>query len=469
MNRKERERMTLMGRVKQRALTLVAAAGLLGLGYRQAKRVWQRYQAHGDAGLVHRSRGRPSPQRLAPELRERVLLRCAERYPDFGPTLAAEYLRQEGLGVDHETLRRWQLAAGVRTVRRRGQQHRQWRERKACFGEMVQLDGSHHDWFEGRRAKCVLMVMVDDATNRVWAQFFEEETTHASYDVFEGWVRRHRLPRSLYVDRDSIYRCEGLGSVADQLAGKAPQTQFGRAMDGLGVKLILAHSPQAKGRVERMNGVLQDRLVKALRLAAIADLESANRFLAEEYLPAFNRQFNVVAASPADGHGAVPRDLDDVLSWEEPRVVQRDWTVVHEGRWYQLDRQHEGLSLAGRNVIVRTLRDGRVQLVHRGTKLRWRALPARPARQHPEPVKAARQEKKPPASEHPWRRLGGGVGREYWRGVKAGGRAARAAGRLAGRDSGRPPLRSGLPPSRPANRGKGTPKNNSKRGHFLLS
>ena len=462
MNRNERNRMALMARVKQRALTLVAAAGLLGLGYRQTKRVWQRYRTQGDAGLVHRSRGQPSPHRTAPELRERVLLRCAARYPDFGPTLAAEYLRQEGLGVDHETLRRWQIATGVRTVRRRGQQHRQWRERKACFGEMVQLDGSHHDWFEGRRAKCVLMVMVDDATNRVWAQFFEEETTHASYDVFEGWVRRHRLPRSLYVDRDSIYRCEGLGSVAEQLAGKAPQTQFGRAMDGLGVKLILAHSPQAKGRVERMNGVLQDRLVKALRLAGISDLAGANCFLAATYLPAFNRQFNVVAARPADGHGPVPRDLGEVLSWEEPRVVQRDWTVAHAGRWYQLDRRHEALSLAGRKVIVRTLRDGRVQVVHRGVKLRWWALPARPARQHPAPVKAVRREVKPPAPAHPWRRLGGGVGREYWRGVKAGGRATRAAGRLAGRDSGRPPLRSGLPPSHPANRRKQTQNHNPK-------
>ena len=418
---------------------------------------------------MHRSRGQPSGRGTAPAVRERVLLRCAERYPDFGPTLAAEYLAREGLGVDHETLRRWQIATGVRTVRRRRQRHRQWRERQACFGAMVQLDGSHHDWFEGRRAKCVLMVMVDDATNRMWAQFFEEETTHASYDVLESWVRRHRLPRSLYVDRDSIYRCEGLGSVADQLAGKAPPTQFGRAMDALGVKLILANSPQAKGRVERMNGVLQDRLVKALRLAGIRDLAGANRFLAEAFLPAFNRQFNVVAASPADGHGAVPRNLDEVLSWEEARVVQRDWTVAHGGQWYQLDRQHEALSLAGRKVIVRTRRDGRVQLVHRGTKLRWRTLPARPLRQHPERAKAPRREVRPPALEHPWRRLGGGVGREYWRGVKARGRTARAAARLAGRDSGRPPLRSGLPPSHPANRGNRTLNPNPKRGHFLVS
>jgi transposase len=205
MSRKERDRLTIMIGIKRKELTRAAAGELMGISYRQARRVWRRYQTEGDAGLVHRLRGRPSLRRKAPALRQRVLARYAERYGDFGPTLAAEYLAAEdGLQVDHETLRRWLLADGQRPVGRRRQAHRQWRERKACWGQMVQLDGSHHDWFEGRRAKCVLMVMVDDATHRVWAQFFEEETTRASYDVLEGWVRRHGLPRSLYVDRDSI-------------------------------------------------------------------------------------------------------------------------------------------------------------------------------------------------------------------------------------------------------------------------
>ena len=457
MSRKERDRMTIMIGIKRKELTLVTAGELMAISYRQARRVWRRYQTEGDAGLVHRLRGRPSLRRLAPQLRARVLARCDERYWDFGPTLAAEYLAADGLKVDHETLRRWLLAEGKRTVRRRRQAHRQWRERKACFGQRVQLDGSHHDWLEGRRAKAVLMVMVDDATSRVWAQFFEEETTRASYDVMEGWVRRHGLPRSLYVDRDSIYRCEGVPSVAEQLAGKEPQTQFGRAMATLAVELILANSPQAKGRVQRMNGVLQDRLVKALRLAGISDLENANRFLAEAFLPAFNRRFHRPAASPADVHGAVPRNLDEVLSWEVERVVQRDWTVGSGGRWYQLDPRHEALSLVRRKVIVRTLRDGRVQLEYRGTKLRWRELPARPVRQQPKVVTVKPAALKPPAANHPWRRLDMGVGREYWRTVKARGRAMRAAARQAARDSGRPPLRSGLPASRPASRSnKGT-------------
>jgi hypothetical protein len=465
MSRKERDRLTVMAGVTRQELTLVQAAAVMGLGYRQSKRVWRRYQAEGDAGLVHRLRGKPSGRRKPPALRAQVLARYAEeRYADFGPTLMAEQLAQEGLAVDHETLRRWRLAEGQWTVRRRRQKHRQGRERKPCFGAMAQLDGSHHDWFEGRREPCVLMVMVDDATNRMRARFFEEETTRASYDVLAGWARRHRLPRSLYVDRDSIYRCEGVASLAEQLEGKAAQTQFGRAMEQLGVELILANSPQAKGRVERMNGVLQDRLVKEMRLAGINDLESANRFLDGKYLPLFHRRFARVAASPVDVHRAVPRNLDEVLSWEEERVVQGDWTVACGGQWYQLDRQHEALSLVRRKVIVRTLRDGRVQLVYRGRKLKWRQLPGRPLRVKDQPMKV-RRVARPPSANHLWRRFGMGVGRKYWRGVKAGGRAER----LGLRDSGRPPLRSGLPASRNPSRGKSATNNNQQRGHSLLS
>jgi len=198
MNRKERERVTVMAGVKKAELTLVAAAELLGVCCRLSQRIWRRYQADGDAGLVPRLRGRPSARRKPPELRARALARYAEEgYADFGPTLMAEPLLKEKLVVDHETRRRWRMAAGQHTVRRRKQKHRQWRERKPCFGARGQLDGSHHDWFEGRGPKCVLRVMVDDATNRMRARFFAAETPRASYDVFEGWVRKHGLPASL--------------------------------------------------------------------------------------------------------------------------------------------------------------------------------------------------------------------------------------------------------------------------------
>ena len=255
------------------------------MGYRQSKRIWRRYQDEGDAGLVHRLRGKASARRKPPALREQVLALCeAERYEGFGPTLMAEHRLKAKLVVDHEPLRRWRIAKGKHPVRQRKAKHRQWRERKAGFGEMVQLDGSPHDWFEGRGPKGVLMVMVDDATNRMRARFFAEETTRASYDVLEGGIKPHGWPGRLQVDRDSIYRCEGLPSIAEQLAGKEPQPQFGRAMEQLGIKLIRAHSPQAKGRVARMHGTLQDRLAKELRLLGIKDIEGANRFLEGQYV-----------------------------------------------------------------------------------------------------------------------------------------------------------------------------------------
>ena len=188
MSGKERRRMVVLGEVKKGRLSLAEAGSLMGLSYRQAKRVWQRFKKAGDAGLVHRSRGRAGRRCKEAKLRQQVLARYAERYPDFGPTLAAEKLVEEGLGVDHETLRRWLIKAGRWQPGRKRPRHRAWRERKASFGQMVQMDGSQHDWFEGRRAKAVLMVMVDDATNRTGARFFEEETTRASYDVFETWV-----------------------------------------------------------------------------------------------------------------------------------------------------------------------------------------------------------------------------------------------------------------------------------------
>jgi hypothetical protein len=453
MSQKERVRLVVMQQVKQNELTLAQACEVLGLCYRQTKRVWRRYRLEGDRGLVHGLRGKPGKRAKPARLKKRILARYQERYSDFGPTLAAEYLADEGMVVDHETLRRWRLAQGQPRMRRRRQRHRQWRQRKPCFGAMVQLDGSHHDWFEGRGPRCVLMVMVDDATNRVWAKFFEEETTHASYDMLDDWAGQHGLPQSLYVDRDSIYRCEGVGSVAEQLAGQEPQTQFGRAMKELGVELILANSPQAKGRVERMNGVLQDRLVKAMRLEGISDMKAANAFVAKKFLPSFNQKFEVKATSAADVHRRARRDLGRVLSWQAQRVVQRDWTVVHERRWYQLDRQHEALSLAGKKVIVRTLRDGTVQLERRGVKLKWKALGARPQRpktsssEKPRPVKEWK-----PATAHPWR-----LGRMSRIGRSNGAQS------LALGDSVRPPLRSGLTPSPSA-------KDKIKhRGHYLPS
>lgn len=441
MSSKERRRIAALEEVKAKRMSLAQAAAVIGISYRQSKRVWKRSEKDGDSGLVHRSRGHEGNRRKPGKEREKILARYKERYPDFGPTLAAEHLAREGLTIDHETLRRWLLSEGQWTVRRKRQKHRQWRERKECFGEMVQMDGSHHDWFEGRRPHAALMVMIDDASNQTLARFFEEETTRACYDVLEQWIKRQGVPASLYVDRDSIYRCERLPTVAEQIAGKEPRTQFGRAMDQLGVKLILANSPQAKGRVERRNAVFQDRLVKEMRLKGISDLKAANEFLSRTFLPALNRRFTLQPKAPADAHQELKVELNEVLSWEEQRTVSNDWTVVWKKRWFQIEREHENLSLARKRITVRELRNGQVHLLYGERRLRARQM-AKPEPKKAEPSRVGRVKLVKPASTHPWKRDGVAAGKGFIKREKAKGALAKREARQAAAGFVRPSLRS---------------------------
>jgi len=410
---KEKIRLELFGRVKRGELSLHKAAELLKLSYRQGKRSYARYGLEGAAGLGHRLRGRGSNRRVVVAVRSAILGRYQERYGDFGPTLAAEYMAKENLAVPVQTLRRWLIEEGLWQVTRSRSVHRRWRARKECFGEMVQMDGSHHDWFEGRRPWAVLMVMIDDATNRSYVRFFEEETTAAAMTTFQRYVARHGLPRSLYVDRDSIYRITRDASVDEALAGDRPLSQFGRAMRELDIELICAHSPQAKGRVERRNGMLQDRLVKALRLAGIATLEEANRFVEEKDWMGTDARFQVPPARKADVHRRVPRgvNLAMVLSFQEQRVVQSDWTVAWRRRWFQLTASNQKLALVGRRVTICEQLDEQIRLRYRGRELAWEELPERPkpsARPGPPETRSATAKviKGPwkPAADHPWKR-----------------------------------------------------------------
>jgi len=411
MSAGERRRLEMLSRVQRKELTLAAASRVLGLSYRQAKRIWARYQADGDRGLVHRLRGRPSNRRQD-QRKAKALALCAARYADFGPTLAAEQLAAEhGLGVAVETLRQWRIGAGQWQRRRRRKAHRLRRPRRDHRGELVQMDGSHHDWFEGRRPWAVLMVMIDDATGRVDARFAETETTVAAMELFAQYVRRRGLPQALYVDRDSIYRTDREVTQAEALAGQEPRTQFGRAMAELEVDILLAGSPQAKGRVERCHGTLQDRLVKALRLQGINDLAAANRFLERTFLPEFNRRFTVPPAQAADLHRRLPPGtaLERILALHHERQVQNDGTVRWENRWLQVAARHRSLGLAGRRVTVCQQLDGRLLLLYAGRALSWKELPgpptkALPARSPPRRSQAATKPGYAPAPKHPWRR-----------------------------------------------------------------
>jgi hypothetical protein len=417
MSPKERRRLELLARVRDQELSLVAVAELLPLSYRQCKRIWRRYQDEGDAGLVHRLRGRASPRRIADTKRRTILALYHEHYADFGPTLAAEKLAQrDDQHVDHETLRRWLIADGHWQRRRQRGRHRHRRERKPHPGQLVQIDGSEHDWFEGRGPRAVLMVLIDDATNRTDARFYQAEDTRAAFDVFGRYYDQHGLPQALYADLDSIYRV----NAPEADTAPPPLTQFGRAMNQLAVRIVPAYSPQAKGRVERRHGVFQDRLVKELRLAKIQSLDAANRYLEETFLPDLNRRFTVAPAQPVDVHRQLPRGtrLAEVLCWEAERVVARDWTLSWDGRCYQIAKRHAALALVGRRVVVRELLDGRRQLLYRGQKLTWRELAARPQPPAPPPIHPAKRSRGTcvPAVNHPWRRWG----------IAAGSRARRA-------------------------------------------
>jgi len=395
MSEKERIRLQVLARVKRGELTVVSATEVMGLSLRQARRVWKRFDSSGDAGLVHGLRGRSSNRRLSEEVRERIVKIHQEKYPDFGPTLACEKLAADhDLVVSPNTLASLLKARGLWERRRRRGKHRKRRERRSCFGSMIQMDGSHHDWFEGRADKCVLMVMIDDATSHTYARFYPAETTEAALDVFERWVKQHGIPRSLYVDRHAIYR--------DQTYQEKP-TQFGRAMKELGVELICAHSPQAKGRVERRNAVFQDRLVKEMRLRRINSIDQANLLLEKTFLDDLNSRYAVKAKKQQDLHRGVDEKmkLEEVLCVCEARVVGEDWCVRWKNRWLQIDKRHEGLQLAGKRVRVKQKRDGELIVEHKNERLTTNELSQQPTRPPArKPIINNRQWK--PGPSHPW-------------------------------------------------------------------
>jgi hypothetical protein len=379
MSRKERDRLKVMAALAEGRLAQVEAGRRLRLCERQVRRILRRYEAEGDAGLVHRARGRPSNRRLPEALRRRVMAQVTKAYRDFGPTLAAEKIQErDGLAVSRETLRQWMTAEGLWKPRRPAREVHLWRPRRSSFGELVQMDTSEHAWFEGRGvAEPVLVKMIDDATSRVRLRFFEADTTKAALEMLGGWLRRYGRMQAIYADRDSIFRVNREPTRQEALAGREAETQFGRALRELGIEYIPAGSPQAKGRVERSFQTDQDRLVKELRLRGISTIEAANAYLDSEYAPMLNRRFAVPAASTVDAHRPLNgHDLGAILSLQTVRTVASDYTVRHGGRRYQVERRSITGGLRGGKVIVEERLDGSLRLRFRGRYLRWHEVTA---------------------------------------------------------------------------------------------
>jgi transposase len=400
MSVKELRRLHVLRLAMDKKLRQREAGRLLGLTARHVRRLIKRVRAEGDAGLAHRARGRPSNRGHAPTLKARVLALYAQHYEDFGPTLAAEKLAErQGITLSDETLRLWLRGAGLDHFGRRARPHRAWRARKAAVGELVQLDGSHHEWFEGRGPRCVLMAFIDDASSRVWARFYEYEGTMPALDSFRRYVRRAGLPLAVYTDRHTTYKSPAEPTVAEQLAGREPQSQFERCLAELGTELIYAQSPQAKGRIERLFKTLQDRLIKELRLAGIGTLEAANAFL-ERYLPQYNRQFAVQPTSAIDVHRPVPAGttLKRVLCVKTRRALRRDWTVAHDGQLYQVRTP-----IRATHVTVEDRLDGTRRLTHQGQSLAYEAITRRPVKAREPKLLARLRPVVRPKATHPWK------------------------------------------------------------------
>ena len=330
MSKKELGRVEVLARVRSKQLRLVDACRLMRVSYRQAKRLWKRFREEGAAGLKHRNAGRPSNRAHDEKHRRKVLRLVREKYGGpvgerFGPTLAAEHLAAEdGLQVDAETLRRWMLAEGLWSRERKRRAHRRRRERKEHFGELVQMDGSFHAWLEERGPEGCLIDMVDDATNTTRAQLGEQETIWAVADGLRAWIERYGVPLALYVDWKNLYKRPA--NARERLRGEEPITQFGRMCGKLGIEIIAASSPQAKGRVERVHGTHQDRLVKKLRRKEISSHEVANVYLEREYLPEHNRRFARAAARPEDYHRRAPRHWTGFSGWRaNARLARTGW------------------------------------------------------------------------------------------------------------------------------------------------
>jgi hypothetical protein len=384
MTTRDLDRLKVIHQVLQHKLTWSQAAAQLALSMRQIGRLCARVRTEGHQGIRHRLRGRPSNHRLQTGVLERALALVKRHYPDFGPTFASEKLRERHrLVLSTWTLRQGMIRAGLWKPRRQRPRHRTWRPRRACRGELVQLDGSDHAWFEARGRRCVLLSYVDDATSHVlYGEFVGVEDTVTLLRTTKTYLERYGRPVAFYVDKDAVYRVNRQATIEEQLQDTGPLTQFTRAMRELGIEVISAHSPEAKGRVERSFGTHQDRLVKELRLAGLSTLAEANRFLRTRYLPAHNRHFAVQAANPTDAHRPLlpTHDLAAILSLQTTRTVERDFTVRCQNRFFQLLPEQPVRLRPGETVLIEQRLDGSTHLRAKGRYLAFQAIPKSPSR-----------------------------------------------------------------------------------------
>ena len=437
MTQKDRDRLVVLKKVQKKLITQRQAAEELGVTERHVRRMLVRLKKAGDRSMVHGLRGRPSNRKLSPELREQAMrILSQEVYHGFGPTLASEYLaKKHKLRIGREALRQLMIQAGLwRGRKQKIEAVHQWRPRKASRGQMVQWDTSEHDWLERRGPKLYLIHMIDDATSELTARFVEHDSTEENMRLLGSYLELHGRPLAFYTDKAAMFHTtpkvfRKSTDLARDERQPLPPTQIGRALRELGIVWLAAHSPQAKGRIERSFGTAQDRLVKGLRVAGAHTLEQANRYLQQEFVPWWNQHLTVLPANAADAHRPLgaEHDLAAVLCQVHTRQVANDYTFRFLGHRYQIARGSIRAGLREQTVRIEQRLDGGLRVVFQGHVLRVEVCPLSPAPAQPPAPKPRRATQNSRTSN--W-------GRTYdrmkdiplWQAIKAGGGSMRGAG-----------------------------------------
>jgi len=410
MSEKEIKRTEIMSQVAQKQITQKVAAEQLGISIRQIKRTWKKYQEQGVEGLIHKSRGKPSHNQMSEENKKRVLDLIMESYRDFGPTLATEKLVEiHGIKISDESVRKIMIEEGLwKQRRRRKMRVFQMRERRACFGELIQIDGSDYDWFEGRGPRCTLLVYVDDATGKLVELWFVPHESFFGYcEASRHYFERYGLPEAFYSDKHGIFHLNN-----PKTASGDGLTDFGRAMKELGIEIICANTPQAKGRVERANKTLQDRLTKELRLQNISTPEEANQWL-PTFMEEYNRRFSTVPRSDIDSHVPLSdsNNLDFILCRKETRVLSKNLTFQYYKKIYQIHEDRPSYALRNADVTVLEKPNHEIIVLYKNHPIHFdiyiqqqKQAEVVPSKSIDHALSNASKAHKP-APDHPWRKF----------------------------------------------------------------
>lgn len=407
MTAEELRRLSVINQAIDKEITQKDAASVIGVSYRQTKRLVVRVKEEGNAGIIHRLRGKPGNRTIDGEVKATIMELYNEKYWDFGPTFATEKLQElDGITVSDETLRLWLVGEGRRDWQRKARPHRQWRQRKDCFGEMVQVDGSHHDWLEGRGPWLVFMGYIDDATGISFGRFYDYEGTMPAMDSLMRYIEKYGIPQIIYLDRHSTYKLTRKQTIEEQLKNVLPLTQFERAARELGIIVIHANSAPAKGRVERGFLTHQDRLVKEMRLAGIKTGDEANEFLGW-YLPKHNRKFSITPAKRANLHRKSPgkKELKKILCTQTKRSLRKDSVIEHNKKFYQIkDVPRRRI----KSVMVEDRLDGSVHVRNNGSYFKYSEIDPSLIRKADTTRKIRNRARKVyiPSKDHPWRCYG---------------------------------------------------------------